>query len=213
MKRHISALALLLLGAAAAPAATLNDFYFGVDMMRNYVEVYWWFLPDGRVLNGLPRGGPDPANFDAACNASPQFCGNYTLNGDKLSIHYRSGADQQWTYKPLKGGIHLNYIILTPVARFPAGARLNGTWGRAMTNTVATSSTTGVAINSPNFYTFRADGTYTRRTSVEVDNMGSASRVDQVKNFESSGAYTLQGYTLTLTGNGGGQHTIFPVAG
>lgn len=30
---------------------------FGMDQMRCFAEVYWWFRADGRVLYGLPTAG------------------------------------------------------------------------------------------------------------------------------------------------------------
>jgi hypothetical protein len=37
----------LLLAAGCTPAAGLNNLYFGLDNMRGFAEVYWWFLADG----------------------------------------------------------------------------------------------------------------------------------------------------------------------
>jgi hypothetical protein len=202
----------LLLGAVAAPAATLNDLYFGLDNMRGFSEVYWWFLADGRVLNALPTHGLTPADFDAACSAHTGFCGNYTLNGDKLSIHYKNGSTQDWTFKPLNGGIQLNYLILTPVQKFPAGAKLNGTWSRPFSSTVASGPSSAVTVTAPTFYTFRSDGTYSQNTVAGVDAVSGVkgANIADSQNFKAQGAYTVKDNVLTL---GGARHMIFPVAG
>jgi len=107
--------------------------------------------------------------FDAACQQHSGSCGNYTLNGDKLTLQYKTGNSEIWSYKPLNGGIQLNYLILTPVEKYPAGARLNGSWDRALRplSTVCRAQTP--TITSPTFYTFRPDGTFTFLNVTGID--------------------------------------------
>ena len=112
-------LLLLLTVSAAATAAPLNGLYFGLDNMRGFAEVYWWFLPDGRVLRDTLPAGLSADKFDAACQQHSGFCANYTLSGNKLTVQYRTGNSETWSYKPLNGGIQLNYLILTPVEKYP----------------------------------------------------------------------------------------------
>jgi hypothetical protein len=88
---------LLLAGVFSLPAATLNGLYFGLDKMRGFAEVYWWFLPDGRVLRDTLPAGLTPAAFDAACQKNSGFCGSYTLSGDKLTAKNRDGKTENWT--------------------------------------------------------------------------------------------------------------------
>src|SRR5271166_485143 len=76
--------------AASLPAASLNDVYFGLDNMRGFAEVYWWFTADGRVL----KDHLSAASFDATCAQFNGSCGNYTLNGDKLAIKYKNGQSE-----------------------------------------------------------------------------------------------------------------------
>ena len=56
--------------------------------------------------------------------------GTYTLNGNQLAIRYQNGQTENYTYKPLQGGMQLIYMIYTPVKKFSAGTKLNGTWSR-----------------------------------------------------------------------------------
>jgi hypothetical protein len=43
--------------------------------MHGFAEVYWWFLSDGRVLQGLPKTGLAPEDFENAWKTSPGFSG------------------------------------------------------------------------------------------------------------------------------------------
>ncbi len=211
-----SILALVLLAAASLPAATLNDLYFGLDNMRGFAETYWWFLADGRVLHGLPRSGITPADFESACTASPSLCGTYALNGSKLSIKYRSGQSEDWTYKTLNGGMQLNYLILTPVTKYPAGARLNGTFSKPFSSTSVSGPSSAVTVTAPSFYTFKPDGTYQGRivAGVSTTSAVKGASTSSSSNTEWSGTYTVKDNVLTLVKNGQSErHMIFPVAG
>jgi hypothetical protein len=206
----------LLLGSLSAPAATLNNLYFGLDNMRGFAEDYWWFLSDGRVLHGLPTTGIAPEDFENACKASPPNCGNYTLSGDKLVIKYRSGKPEVWGFKTLNGGIQLNYLILTPVRKYPAGARLNGSWSRPYSSTFAASSSSAVTVTSPTFLAFKSDGTYTRKNMTAVDTTSGVKGANATSSqtSQAGGTYSIKDNVLMLIANGKSErHMIFPVAG
>lgn len=203
-------LALLIAGAPACTfAAPLNDLYFGYDMMRSS-EVYWWFLADGRVLNGLPNTGLNKSDFDNACTSAPSRCGKYTLSGATLIIEYRDGRNEKWQYKPLQGGFQMNYLILAPVQK--AAAKLNGTWSKAFSASFA-----GTTVTSPSWLTFRSDGSFSRQSITGVNTAARPGAPNQRFNSSSAqggGTYTVNGYDLTLTENGKSErHSIFLVAG
>ncbi len=112
----------LLFTLSGAAGAALNSLYFGLDNMRGFNEVYWWFLGDGRVYSGLPSTGLTPGDFESACKTVPSNCGTYTLSGDKLTMNFKGGQPQNWTPAKLSSsGIQLNYLILTPI-KYPTGA-------------------------------------------------------------------------------------------
>jgi hypothetical protein len=207
---------LILLGTLSASAATLNGLYFGLDNMRGFAEVYWWFLPDGRVLRNTLPAGLSPAAFDAACQKNSGFCGTYTLSGDKMTVNIKNGQTENWTYKTLNGGIQLNYLILTPVEKYPAGTHLNGSWSRAFSSKMHSGPGSNVTVTSPSFYTFKPDGTYTFKNIAGVDTESTvkgASGASSQKT-QTSGTYTVRDYTLTLAGGGKNeQHMIFPAPG
>lgn len=201
------------MGQARFPAATLNDLYFGLDNMRGFAEVYWWFLADGRVLQGLPKTGVTPADFESACSANPAVCGTYALSGAKLSIKYRNGKSEEWTYKTLNGGMQMNYLILTPVKKYPAGSRLNGTFSRPFSS----ASTGGaVTVTVPSFLTFKPDGSCQGRVVAGVDSVSrvNGASVGSSSNTQWSGTYTVQDNVLVLVKNGKSErHMIFPAPG
>ena len=209
-------LVLLLTASASLQAAPLNGLYFGLDNMRGFGEVYWWFLPDGRVLRDTLPTGLTVDKFDAACRQHSGFCGNYTLNGDKLTLQYKTGNSESWSYKPINGGIQLNYLILTPVEKFPAGTRLNGSWDRASAANVNSSPGSGTTITSPAFYTFSPDGTFTfiNVTGVDATSRVPGANITSSQQTRSTGTYTVRDNVLTLVRNGATEeHMIFPVAG
>lgn len=182
--------------------------------MNHFAEVYWWFLADGRVLQGLPTTGLTPEDFDNACKATPRYCGTYTLSGEKLTIK-RNGINENWTLTPMNGGIQLNYIILTPVGKYPAGKRLNGAWSRPYSATFATSSTSAVSVTSPTFLSFKSDGTYSRKniTGLEAASVATGSTVSSSQS-EAAGTYTIKDNVLMLMSNGKSErHMIFPAPG
>jgi hypothetical protein len=207
---------LALVAAAALPAATLNDLYFGLDNMRGFAETYWWFLADGRVLHGLPRTGVTPADFEIACTASPSLCGTYVLNGTKLSIKYRSGKSEYWTYATLNGGIQLNYLILTPVKKYAAGARLNGSFSKPFSSTSVSGPSSAVTVTVPSFLTFKPDGTYQGRVIAGVSTVSGVKGASTSGSTDSqwSGTYTVQDNVLILVRDGKSErHMIFPAPG
>ena len=206
----------LLLGTASIHAAPLNSLYFGLDNMRGFAEVYWWFLGDGRVLRDTLPPGLTPAGFDAACQPNSGLCGNYTLSGDKLTIQYKNGKSENWTYKTLNGGIQLNYLILTPVVKYPPGARLNGSWDRASSSKVRSGPGSNVAITTPAFYAFKPDGTFTFLSiaGVDIQSRVKGASTASSQQAQSSGTYTIRDYVLTLVKDGKTeQHMIFPAPG
>ena len=207
---------MLLSGATVACAAPLNDLYFGLDNFRGFAEVYWWFQGDGRVLRNQLPSAITPAIFDAACQQNAANCGDYTLNGSKLSIKYKNGMMEDWTYKVLNGGIQLNYLILTPVKKYPPGTHLNGTWSRAFSSTAHSGPGSNVTVTAPSFYTFKSDGTFLLKSISGVDSQSSVKGASGAssKESDSAGTYAIRDFTLTLTKNGQSeQHVVFPVAG
>ena len=208
-------IAFFLLSGAAASAAPLNDLYFGLDNFRGFAEVYWWFQADGRVLRNQLPSNITPQIFDAACQTNPANCGDYTLNGSKLSIKYKNGMTEDWTYKVLNGGIQLNYLILTPVKKYPAGTHLSGTWDRAFSSTAHSGPGSNVTVTAPTFYTFKPDGTFQLKSIAGVDTQSTVKGASGSSSQESdsAGTYTIRDFTLTLTKNGKTeQHVVFPVA-
>ena len=215
MKKSLIVISMLL-GSLPAPAATLNNLYFGLDNMRGFAEVYWWFLGDGRVLYGLPTAGLAPEDFENACKANPANCGTYTFSGNKVANKYRNGKSEEYEFQTLNGGIQLGYIILTPVQKYPAGTRLNGTWSRPFSSKFAASSSSAVTVTSPTFLTFKSDGTYGEKNITGVDSVSGVkgANVSSSQTSQVAGTYTIKDYVLMLVKNGKSEkHMIFPAPG
>jgi hypothetical protein len=204
----------LLLGSLPASAATLNNLYFGLD---RGAEIYWWFLADGRVMMGLPTTGISPQEFEGACQPAPNNCGNYTLSGDKLTIKYRNGKSEVWPIQVQSDGIMLNYSIpMTPVGKYPAGTRLNGTWDRPFTSQFATSGMSVAAVTSPTFLTFKSDGTYGEKqmTGLSTGSIVNGASVTRSQTVQLTGTYTIKDNVLMLVKSGKSErHFIFPAVG
>ena len=148
------------------------------------------------------------AVFEATCQAAPSICGKYTLAGDKLDIHYADGKSENYTYKPLTGGMQLNYIIYSPVQKFPAG-KINGSFSRASAMSAGSGSST-LSIVAPRTITFKPDGTFSESQLVGIDGAGQTSS----STSNTGGTYTVKDSTLTLNRNGKTEtHLAFPVAG
>jgi len=203
----------LLLGAVAAPAATLNNLYFGFNGSPFYI----WFLADGRIMSGLPTTGISPQDFEGACQPAPSICGTYTLSGDKLTIKYRNGTSQVWPIQVQKNAdIFLDQTPMTVVGKYPAGTRLNGTWDRPFSSKFATSGSSVATVTSPTFLTFKPDGTYGEKnmTSLSTLSVPKGASVTDSQTFQATGTYTIRDNVLTLVKNGKSErHFIFPAVG
>jgi len=204
-------MSLLLTLASPLQGVALNSIYFGLDNMRGFAPVYWWFLADGRILRGLPTTGLAPEDFENACKGGSPNCGTYSLSGDKLTIKYRNGQPENWTFKTLNGGIQMNYIILTPVQKYPAGTHLNGNWNRPFTARVGSAT-----ITSPTFLSFKSDGTFSEKniTGLETRSTVPGASVNTSSSGQSAGTYTIKDNVLMLVRTGKSErHMIFPLAG
>jgi hypothetical protein len=202
----------LLLGAVVAPAATLNNLYFGFD--RGY-SMYWWFLPDGRIMTKLPTTGVTPQDFASACQPAPQFCGTYTLSGDKLTVTLNNGTPRVWPVQVQKDGLMLSMIPMTVVGKYPAGTRLNGTWNKPFSSTFATSGTSVASVTSPTLLTFKPDGTYGQSTMTGLSTSSAkGADANNMQTFQVAGTYTIQDNVLMMVKDGKSErHFIAPAVG
>jgi hypothetical protein len=104
--------------------------------------------------------------------------------------------------------MQLNYIVYSPVQKFPAG-KINGTFSRASSINVVSSSS-ALNIVAPRWLTFKPDGTFSERQLVGIDGAGQTSSSES----NSGGTYTVKDSILTLNRHGKTEtHLAFPVAG
>ena len=201
----------LMLAAFPAPAATLNNLYFGFNGSPFYI----WFLADGRIMSGLPTAGIQPQDFENACQPAPGLCGTYTLAGDKLTIKYRNGTSQVWSTQVQKNeDIFLGGIPMTVVGKYPAGTRLNGTWDRPFSSKFVTSGSSVATVTSPTFLTFKPDGTYGEKNMTGLSTLSKGGNVNDSQTAQAMGTYTIRDNILMLVKNGRSErHFIFPAVG
>jgi hypothetical protein len=102
-----------LLFASLVDAAALNNLYFGLDNMRGFAEVYWWFLADGRVLHGLPKTGLGPEDFESACQNNGGSCGTYAIKDYVLTL-VRNGKSERHMIFPVAGdNLNIDGMVYT----------------------------------------------------------------------------------------------------
>jgi hypothetical protein len=211
--RTITILTSLLLASCGAPAAGLNNLYFGFDSGASF---YIWFLGDGRIMSGLPTTGIATQDFETACKPNPNICGTYKVSGDKLTIQYRNGQSQVWPIViQANQDIFLGQIPMTVVGKYKAGTRLNGTWDRPFSSKFATSGSSIAEVVSPTFLTFRPDGKYGEKhmTNLSTATVGGAD-VNNSQTSDVAGTYTIEDNVLMLIKNGKSErHFIFPAVG
>jgi hypothetical protein len=180
-----------LFSAGAASAQGLDGLFLQMKFaFGNYQEKHYFFLPDGRYLSGVPDGSLTPAGFDRACAKAPASCGKYVLQGPSLTLTPSQGRAQSLSFeRQPNGDLKLGGVFSKRVASFPAGAKLDGAYGRI-----------GRAdqVSAAQSYTFRPDGTFSSSSAGAVT---TERGVGTSQNSE-SGTYRLNGNVLELTANG-----------
>jgi hypothetical protein len=65
----------------------------------NYREEHYYFMPDGRFYKGVPPEGPSAFNWAKVQAEHPELCGQYGINGDKITLSYAGSAPYSWLLK------------------------------------------------------------------------------------------------------------------
>jgi hypothetical protein len=193
--RHLAhALTAVALFAAASTAESqsLNGLYLqNQSLGRGNVWHYYYFWPDGRMCNVMPKGGMNPVpTYAAVSAANPGQCGTFSLRGSALQLQTDGGS------KPVtlkldhvdNGGFALSGFPTIRVPAFADGATLNGTWKTLVIN--------GSDYRTQS-YTFQPEGGFTF-DDVPVRAAGAPAR-------HIAGTYRLSGNTLRISSTGGAQ--------
>src|SRR6185369_3522682 len=67
-------------------------------------QIYYIFYPDGRVYNGLPKGGTlDSFDYERARSEDPKNCGTYQITKDQIQFNWpardNNGQNQPTPFK------------------------------------------------------------------------------------------------------------------
>jgi hypothetical protein len=182
---------LLFVTTGLASAQGLDGLFLQMKFaFGNFQESHYFFLPDGRYVSGVPDGELTAAGLERACSKVPAHCGKYALEGGNLVLTPSSGKPQSLTLeRQPKGDLKIGGLFAKRAASFPAGAKLDGTYGRI--------GRAG-SVSASQSYTFRPDGTFSR------SGLGAVSTERGVGKSQSSesGTYRLTGNVLELSANG-----------
>lgn len=164
----------------------LRTSFFGTSLSISTI-----FLSSNGVIVRDAKNGVDPLDIEKEKQLNAYNTGTYTINGDKMNISWSDGKTASWRmeYKNvvlsgLDGG------VVTLQSKMPAGYKLNGRFAAAGVTANASSSQT---------YTFKSDGTFSLKSTGNVDNTEETGTATDNKN----GQYTITGNTLFLKFNNG----------
>jgi hypothetical protein len=188
--------------ASSAPASNrLEGVYAGYKyvnttvlgvVQRKAVNDYFSFFPDGSVYWGLPQTGLVNFNAARACQNAVEFCGNYVVNGDAVTIVLNRGTYRQvGTLTP--GQLQIadrRYTLQGDISKSTARG-LDGTFGRADAQPREDLSR--------RFIRFTRDGRFLDQGLVTtVVSTDFSSGRPQFERSGGSGTYTLGPYTIIL---------------
>ena len=158
---------------------------------------FYVLMPDGRIYEGMPKGGLDSFDFAKAKTATPKACGTYVQAGGKMKITWGGGRRAEtWVHEKMANGdenmdgnMWLKGVPLT------AKSGLDGkyTWSASL----------GTELRSTGDIIFRPDGTFNDSTTAYVgavvDKKGKKGKVTGLAKKETSGKYTISGYAVAFT--------------
>lgn len=201
---------------AARPASSggLEGLYVGTESRQqfnvltkyyDYIvrQIYYLFLPDGRVYYGLPKGGSlSRFDFARAQREDPKNCGTYRLLGNQIQFNWPdSKPNQPVAFSRSPDGIQIGRTRYYRVGRFD-GLRLDGTYSvRSFTNTSAPGVEGGVS--GEKRITFSQDGRFSQQGFVGFAGatQGGSGDVGAATRSQSSGSgtYRISDNTLELS--------------
>jgi hypothetical protein len=202
--------------AAATPQKTANngglnglyagerfDFTFvpnvfgagGGSYQNKAVRLRFYFLPDGRAFRGVPAGGLERFDYDAACRGRQAHCGQYQRQGNQVVAQWNDGNTTQLavTGPRTLGGPKMTLYRVEPVRNL----KLEGVWG--FTNFVSSQGAGGnVSVSSDKAIAFNRQGEFAVKNFVGYSAVGSVAGAGGSQDVTGKGAYLIEGNTLVL---------------
>lgn len=205
------------LGAASRGRGELEGLYVGTESRQqfnpntkfyDYVvrQVYYVFLPGGRVYRGLPQGGALDG-FD--CETASQGCGAYEVNGDTIRFNFAAGgASQPVAFERASDRLRIgatNYFRVEPAD----ASQLSGIYARrSFTNLSGGAGVASGGVAGETAIAFDGDGSFESTGFIGFAAGGAGATSSSEGD---AGSYTVEGTTLELTHADGRRtrHTAF----
>jgi len=157
------------------------------------LEIAAYRFHDGTVVMN-PVASPRNADAQIERAAHPKDVGTYRLDGGQLAITL-PGSNQHSKVEPSSEGcFHWNGGLFCPVKSFAPGTTLDGTFSGGASINGGASSTT---------ITFKADGTYDRKSAGTISSTGAKTYVSGGATGGEHGKYRIDGTALHMTPDNG----------
>ncbi|MCA0314017.1 MAG: hypothetical protein LCH63_09285 [Candidatus Melainabacteria bacterium] len=179
----------------------------------NYREDHYYFFADGRVYHGVPPEGPGRFNWAKEQQTHPQRCGQYGVNGNKITFSYAGSAPYTWPIR-MKGGqeMELNMSPTVKVDKFGANAKLNGSYHRGTVFAANYSIGAAPTITKAGIYNFYPNGTVTTDSTKGINGDTNDTGVTASVYQKNAGTYTVSGNDMTISLAGETMHcTAYPI--
>ena len=186
-------LALTLIGPSqAAKPAFKGEVRVYYEFIRR-TAAFYVLMPDGRIHEGMPKGGLDSFDFAKAKAATPKACGTYVQAGGKMKIIWGGGRRAEtWDHEKMANGdesmdgnMWLKGVPLDPK--------------RGLDGQYSWSASVGTEVRSAGDIVFLPAGTFTDSTTAYVGRKGAVGLAKQ----KTSGTYAISGYAVAFTPAGG----------
>jgi len=171
--------------------------YYGLNNLLQ--SVYYYFMPDGKVIWGCPTGGLEYFNASASCTKDPSNCGTYSKNGNNIIVNWKNGE----TYTGnIKGRAIENINAANIVEVYNLQPQLSASYS-------STYNSGGVSAGQT--YRFMNDGSFTVQRASGFDNGDGKWSGETSNNYK--GTYKIVGFTAILNYANGKvvRHTIFGI--
>ncbi len=182
-----------------AGATPLNGIYLRQEQSfqgtaLTHQEDYYTFFPDGRVYHSVPPEGPTRFDWAAESKRRPDRSGRYGIQGDRITFSWATGRTYTWKITGTGAEFDLNMSPTVKVDKFPANARLSGTYHRGSVNAAAGLPT----VSKATVYSFHPDGTVSLEGMKGTDTTNVTITIDET----ARGTYRLSGNDLEIRWGG-----------
>ncbi|MBX9940498.1 MAG: lipocalin family protein [Candidatus Obscuribacterales bacterium] len=179
----------------------------------SYREDHYYFFSDGRVYHGVPPEGPGRFNWAKEQQTHPQRCGQYGVNGNKITFSYSGTAPYTWPIRMKSGQeMELNMSPTVKVDKFGANAKLSGSYHRGTVFGSNYSIGAAPTIAKAGIYNFSPNGTVTTDSTKGIGGDTNDTGVTASIYQKNAGTYSVSGNDMTISLAGETMHcTAYPI--